>query len=144
MIYTFRLFDILAELPSSKVRGRNILPPPKNRRLLQFEWVGGGVYYTLMKVKRNQDEYVHLAKAFLGDKTVFAHEVCNSFAYFLLPPVYLRILRSVIFEMAESKPTGQMHPLMFTVKENAVNIFGTLVQCFSESNLSIDFCCCSN
>uniref|UniRef100_A0A9J2PJX4 Anaphase-promoting complex subunit 4 n=1 Tax=Ascaris lumbricoides TaxID=6252 RepID=A0A9J2PJX4_ASCLU len=66
--------DVLSELPSSKVRGRNILPPPKNRRLLQFEWVGGGVYYTLMKVKRNQDEYVHLAKAFLGDKTVFAHE----------------------------------------------------------------------
>uniref|UniRef100_A0A914ZN93 Anaphase-promoting complex subunit 4 n=1 Tax=Parascaris univalens TaxID=6257 RepID=A0A914ZN93_PARUN len=64
----------LTELPSSKIPGRNILPPPKNRRLLQFEWVGGGVYFILMKVKRNQDEYVHVAKAFLGDKTIFAHE----------------------------------------------------------------------
>ncbi|KHN79041.1 Abnormal embryogenesis protein 30 [Toxocara canis] len=47
-----------------------------------FEWLGGGVYYALIKVKRSQDEYVHLMKAFIGDKTLFVHEEASCIEHY--------------------------------------------------------------
>ncbi|VDK47252.1 unnamed protein product [Anisakis simplex] len=70
--------QISAEIPSSKIHGGNCFAVVKNRRIIQFEWLDSGIYYALMKVKRNQEEYVHLTRAFIGDKTIWAHEVDTS------------------------------------------------------------------
>uniref|UniRef100_A0A158R4R2 ANAPC4_WD40 domain-containing protein n=1 Tax=Syphacia muris TaxID=451379 RepID=A0A158R4R2_9BILA len=50
----------------------------QDKRIIKFESIGDGSYFGLLKVRRDNGEYVHLFRGYFGTETVFVHKEQSS------------------------------------------------------------------